>query len=62
MVKRSFAFPAAPARAQALGEIHARPYALVTSPRVIFQLAFMTDGGSTVDHAVLYEMSRARGI
>jgi uncharacterized membrane-anchored protein len=62
MAKGSFAFPAAPVRAQALGEIHARPYALVTSPRVIFQLAFMTDGGSIVDHAVLSELSRARGI
>ena len=62
MAKRSFAFPSAPARAQALGEIHARPYALVTSPRVIFQLAFMTDGGAAVDHAVLSELSRARGV
>ncbi len=62
MAKGSFAFPAAPVRAQALGEIHARPYALVTCPRVIFQLAFMTDGGSIVDHAVLSELSRARGI
>ncbi|OJF90353.1 DUF3422 family protein [Pararhizobium antarcticum] len=62
MAKGSFAFPAAPLRAQALGEIHARPYALVTSPRVIFQLAFMTDGGTIVDHAVLSELSRARGI
>ncbi len=62
MAKRSFAFPSAPARAQALGEIHARPYALVRSPRVIFQLAFMTDGGSSVDHAVLSDLSRARGV
>ncbi len=62
MAKGSFAFPVAAVRAQALGEIHARPYALVTSPRVIFQLAFMTDGGSVVDHAVLSELSRARGI
>lgn len=62
MAKRSFAFPPAPARAQALGEIHSRPYALVTTPRVIFQLAFMTDGGSAVDHAVLSELSRARGV
>ena len=41
MAKGSFAFPQATARAQALGEIHARPYALVPSPRVIFQLAFL---------------------
>ncbi|MDO9415604.1 DUF3422 family protein [Pararhizobium sp.] len=62
MPKGTFAFPAAMHRAQALGEIHARPYALVTSPRVIFQLAFMTEGGSPVDHAVLAELSRARGV
>ena len=58
----NFAFPGSPVRAQALGEIHARPYALVSSPRVIFQLAFMTDGGASVDHAVLSELSRSRGI
>lgn len=62
MVKGSFAFPQASARAQALGEIHSRPYALVPSPRVIFQLAFLTDGGSAVDHAVMAELSRSRGI
>lgn len=49
-------------RAQVLGEVHSRPYALVTTPRVIFQLAFMTEGGSIVDHAVLSELSRSRGI
>ena len=62
MAKGSFAFPVAPMRALALGEVHSRPYALVTTPRVIFQLAFLTDGGSIVDHAVLSELSRARGI
>ncbi len=58
----SFSFPVSPERAIALGEIHARPYALVTSPRVIFQLAFTTDGGSAVHHSVISELSRARGI
>ncbi|MEY9584251.1 putative membrane-anchored protein [Sinorhizobium fredii] len=62
MAKASFGFPAAALRAQALGEVHSRPYALVTTPRVIFQLAFITEGGSIVDHAVLSELSRARGI
>lgn len=62
MPKGSFAFPVAPLRAQALGEVHSRPYALVTTPRVIFQLAFMTEGGSIVDHAVMSELSRSRGI
>ncbi len=62
MSKGSFAFPVAPLRAQALGEVHARPYALVTTPRVIFQLAFLTEGGSIVDHAVLSELSRSCGV
>ncbi|MGV8936385.1 MAG: DUF3422 family protein [Allorhizobium sp.] len=62
MGKGTFAFPVSPERAAALGEIHARPYVLVKSSRVIFQLAFMMDGGSSVHHAALVEMSRARGV
>ncbi|EHS50474.1 hypothetical protein PDO_2489 [Rhizobium sp. PDO1-076] len=62
MAKGDFAFPLAPDRALALGEIHARPYALVKSGRVIFQLAFMTDGGAAVHHAAIAELSRGRGI
>jgi len=57
-----FSFPMAPGRAEALGEIHARPFALVGQSRVIFQLAFLTDGGAVVDHAVLAELARARGV
>ena len=62
MAKGNFAFPGAPERALALGEIHSRPYALVTAPRVIFQLAFMMDGGAAVHHSVIAEMSRSRGV
>lgn len=62
MGKGKFAFPSAPERAMALGEIHARPYALVGTPRVIFQLAFMTDGGSAVHHSVISELSRIHGV
>ena len=58
----AFSFPAAPMRAKALGEVHARPHVLIEGPRLILQLAFMTDGGSTVDHAVLSELSRSRGV
>jgi uncharacterized membrane-anchored protein len=58
----AFSFPQAPDRARALGEIHARPYVLVPSPRVIVQLAFMLDGGSGVDHAVMADLSRQRGL
>lgn len=57
-----FAFPAASGRGDALGEIHARPFALVGQSRVIFQLAFLTEGGAAVDHAVLAEVARARGV
>lgn len=62
MGKGSFSFPAAPDRARALGEIHARPFVLVKSPRVIFQLAFMSDGGLGLDHRVMADMSRQRGV
>ncbi|MDF1607839.1 DUF3422 family protein [Hoeflea sp. YIM 152468] len=57
-----FSFPMPPGRAEALGEIHARPFALVGKSRVIFQLAFLTEGGSVVDHAVLAGLARARGV
>lgn len=62
MGKGSFGFPVAPQRAKALGEIHARPSPLVATPRIIVQLAFLTDGGSSVDLAVLAELSRSRGL
>ncbi|WP_377293033.1 DUF3422 family protein [Rhizobium sp. SG2393] len=62
MARRMFEFPPATARAQALGEIHSRPYVLVGSPRVILQLAFLTEGGSSVDQAVMAELSRSRGV
>lgn len=61
MGEQAFNFPVSPERASALGEIHSRPYALVTSPRVILQLAFMSDGGSGVDHAVMAGICRERG-
>ncbi|MDP3523958.1 MAG: DUF3422 family protein [Hoeflea sp.] len=62
MTMGRFSFPMAQGRAEALGEIHARPFALVGKSRVIFQLAFLTDGGSVVDHAVLAGLARARGV
>lgn len=57
-----FSFPMAQARAEALGEVHARPFVLVGTSRVIVQLAFLTEGGTVVDHAVLAEIARARGV
>ncbi|MGO8499553.1 hypothetical protein ACC785_37330, partial [Rhizobium ruizarguesonis] len=50
----AFSFPAAPMRAKALGELHARPHVLIEGPRLIIPLAFTPEGGSTVDPAVLY--------
>lgn len=55
-------FPAHEGRPGALGEVHARPHPLIEKPRVLVQLAFMTEGGSGVDMAVLSELSRRLGI
>jgi uncharacterized membrane-anchored protein len=55
-------FPAHDGRAGALGEVHARPHALIEAPRLLIQLAFMTEGGSAVDHAVLSALSRRLGV
>lgn len=55
-----FSFPQAAGRAEALGEVHARPYAPIGPDRVIFQLAFLTEGGTAVDHAVIAELFRQR--
>jgi uncharacterized membrane-anchored protein len=54
--------PAHEGRPGALGEVHARPHPLVAAPRVLVQLSFMTEAGSSVDHAVLSELSRRLGI
>ena len=55
-------FPAHNLRSAALGEVHSRPHPLITAPRLLIQVAFLTEGGFTVDHAVLAELSRASGI
>ncbi len=55
-------FPAYRERSAALGEIHARPHPLVERPRVLIQLAFMIEGGSGVDKAVLGDLSRRLGV
>ncbi|PWJ86611.1 putative membrane-anchored protein [Pseudaminobacter salicylatoxidans] len=55
-------FPAHAERAGALGEVHSRPHPMVEAPRALIQLSFMTDAGSSVDHAVLCELSRRLGI
>lgn len=55
-------FPAHDSLAAAVGELHARPSPLVETPRVMVQLAFMTEGGYAVDHAVVSTLSRRLGI
>jgi len=62
MARGRFAFASAPERALALGEIHARPTVLLGPSRIIVQLAFMMDGGASVHHSAIAEMSRSRGV
>ncbi|QKV19250.1 DUF3422 family protein [Oricola thermophila] len=57
----AFGFPLHPSRAVALGEIHARPAPSISAPRALIKLCFMTEAGSTVDHAALAELSRRHG-
>ena len=49
------------ARAAAVGEVHARPHPLIPSSRLLVQLAFVTEGGTVVDAAVIGELCRRRG-
>jgi uncharacterized membrane-anchored protein len=60
--KRSFSFPVADVRARALGEIHSRPYTLIPLPRVIFQVAFLTEANFVADQAILAELSLGQGV
>ncbi|MEB2845857.1 DUF3422 family protein [Rhizobiales bacterium RZME27] len=62
MSKRSFSFPVADVRARALGEIHSRPYTLLPLPRVIFQVAFLTEANFAGDQAILAELSLGQGV
>ena len=48
-------------RSIAIGEVHARPHPLLSSPRLLIQLSSMTDGGSSVDGAVLAELRPSPG-
>ena len=55
-------FPVHQGRAPAIGEVHARPHPVLSAPRVLIQMSFMTEGGSGVDHAALAEIARAAGV
>ncbi|PWU70868.1 DUF3422 domain-containing protein [Ochrobactrum sp. POC9] len=58
----NFSYNFAKERAQALGEIHARPSALLASPSVVFQLAFMTENNRNADIELLSALARAQGV
>lgn len=58
----TFGFPVHAMRSVALGEVHARPAPSIAAPRTLIKLAFITDGGSAVDQAVLAELSRQNGV
>lgn len=58
----AFGFPLHPQRSAATGEVHARPAPSVTAPRALLKLCFITDGGVSVDQAVLAELSRQHGV
>ena len=55
-------FPADPRRAHVLGELHARPFPLIESPRALVVLAFMSDDGGRRDREVLAGMSTRQGV
>ena len=55
-------FPSHPERAAALGEVHARPHPLISAPRLVVQLAYMTGGSSTEDRAVMADVSKSIGL
>ena len=57
-------FAAHPNRAQILGEIHARPFRLVSPPRVFLHHAFDVAPGKTAaaDRAVFNGIAKAQGL
>jgi len=54
--------PAHDGRAAAVGEVHARPFAMVAPPRVIIELAFMTGDDGAADRAALAVIARQSGV
>lgn len=55
--------PSHPLRAVVLGEVHSRPFQLTPTPRVILQLAFLTENaGAGADLDSLAALSHSRGL
>ncbi|MDR5749085.1 DUF3422 family protein [Caballeronia sp. LZ029] len=57
-----YGMPAHEYRAQAVGEVHARPHLLIKSPRTLLQFAFMTGGDLSRDDAAMAELSSRLGV
>jgi len=56
------AWPAHPMRARVVGEVHARPFRLVETPRVVLHYAFVTTPDkAAADRAFLADLCRAHG-
>lgn len=55
-------FPAHQDRSRAIGEVHSRPGPVFSAPRVVLQLAFMTEAGTGIDRSVLANLSRQQGV
>jgi len=49
-------------RAAVLGEVHSRPFQLTPTPRVVLQLAFLTEKGGFADLESLAALSHSRGL
>ena len=54
-------FPAHPARSAAIAEVHSRPPPLLSSPRALVQLSFMTEGDIAADIAAITDLCRRLG-
>ncbi len=56
------AFRTSPLRERVLGEVHARPFRSIASPRIVLHYAFLTNAEeAAADHAWLTEFSISRG-
>lgn len=56
-----YGMPSYENRRVAIDEVHARPYPLISPPRVLVQLAFMNEGNPAKDKATLEEISNRTG-
>ncbi|MGQ7793843.1 DUF3422 family protein [Faunimonas sp. B44] len=57
-----YGFTPHPLRPFVLGELHSRPFQLVSPPRTILQLAFLSEGTLDQDLAIVAQLARSRGL